>query len=75
MTGGQQAELLLGGNDTLAQVTYAKKRLNAQSPERPPLRIILPSEQELSAHLHCMATIDKASQGRCVWKLLEQIPV
>jgi DNA polymerase III subunit epsilon len=75
MTGGQQAELLLGGNDTLAQVTYAKKRLNAQSPERPPLRIILPSEQELSAHLHCMAAIDKASQGRCLWKLLEQAPV
>ncbi len=75
MTGGQQAELSLGGNDTLAQVTYAKKRLNAQSPERPPLRIILPNEQELSAHLHCMATIDKASQGRCVWKLLEHVPV
>jgi hypothetical protein len=49
--------------------------LNAQSPERPPLRIILPSEQELSAHLHCMAVIDEASQGRCLWKLLKKVPV
>lgn len=69
MTGGQQAELLLDADATIAQ-TYTK-RLSPQA-DRARLRLIIPTEQELAAHRERLAEIDKASQGRCLWRLLEQ---
>ncbi len=69
MTGGQQAELLLEGDKASAQTSG--KRLSPHA-DRLPLRVILPTEQELAAHCERLAAIDKASQGSCVWRLLEQ---
>ena len=37
------------------------------SSQRLPLKIILPTEEELQAHQHCLAVINKASGGKCEW--------
>ena len=34
------------------------------------LVVLQPSEDELAAHLHALAEIDKASGGACLWKRL-----
>lgn len=36
-------------------------------PDRPSLRVIRPSEEELRAHVARLATIDRVSKGKCLW--------
>jgi len=70
MTGGQVTLALDSGAETgggLIQ-THAIRRLPST---RPPLRVIRATEEELAAHAQRLEAIDKASGGKCVWKMLE----
>jgi DNA polymerase-3 subunit epsilon len=64
MTGGQVS--LLDEN----KVSTQQQTLKPISSERPALCIVAPTEQELQAHKQRLATIDKASGGRCLWQNL-----
>ncbi len=39
---------------------------------RQPLRVLLPTEEEMAAHMQQLEDIAKASKGACLWKTLEQ---
>jgi len=67
MTRGQDSLLDEGGDD-------AEERMAALTVdmERAPLRVLLPTVEELAAHALQMEEIDKASKGACLWKELEQ---
>jgi len=70
MTGGQ-TDLLLhddqpGNNQNLAEV----RKLD---PDRPRLRVIEPTSEELEAHYKKLETVDKESKGNCLWKKMEEI--
>jgi len=62
MTGGQAA-LTLEAGEPAAAGPAARAR-----GERPPLRVIRASAEELEAHRRRMAAIEEASGGRAVWK-------
>lgn len=66
MTRGQESLL---GNDA---PTTRKPAVLSTDASRPKLRVLLPSEDELSAHAQQLADIDKASKGACLWKKLEE---
>lgn len=67
MTRGQES--LLGDDQHVpAERQAAKLELDGS---RPPLRVLLPTEEELAAHTQQLADIDKASKGACLWKQLE----
>lgn len=73
MTGGQTALSLdsdMETTDGLIQA-HAIRRL---SPDRPPLRVVRATGEELAAHAQRLEAIDKASGGGCVWKKLEGDP-
>ena len=62
MTGGQAALTLETGTAAGAGPKAVTRG------ERPPLRVIRASAEELEAHRRRMAAIDEASGGRAVWK-------
>ncbi len=66
MTGGQTALSLGGhqGNKESDGVTSEIRRLSAA---RKPLPIILANNEELAAHEQKLASINKSSNGNCVW--------
>ena len=73
MTGGQTA-LFQDAADSASANSGAHggdssgrgiRRLDAN---RPPLRVIAASAEELEAHQKMLATIDKKSGGKCIWK-------
>lgn len=64
MTGGQSSLVLgyeHGGEATIAQ------QVQKLSADRPPLRVILASEEEMAAHLRRLQQIQKSSGDKCVW--------
>ena len=67
MTGGQK-KLSLGSESDEeeggAETVTAIRRLAA---DRPPLKVVRASEQELAAHAEYVEAIDKASGGGCLW--------
>jgi DNA polymerase III subunit epsilon len=68
MTGGQAMLSLSAESETArSRARQAPARLNAA------VRIIVvrPSEQEMAAHEHVLALLDKASGGRTVWRRSE----
>ncbi len=67
MTRGQDS-LLDDGGDGSEEHTAAL----ATSVGRQPLRVLLPSEEEMAAHVQQLEDIAKASKGACLWKALEQ---
>lgn len=67
MTRGQDS--LLGDGDDNEEDRAAALIANAS---RPPLRILLPTEEELAAHAQQLEDIAKASKGACLWKQLEE---
>lgn len=71
MTGGQSS-LVLGydGNDQIA-VTTGAERISA---ERPPLRVVLASAEEIAAHQLRLAQIHKSSGNNCVWLQPSHLP-
>lgn len=70
MTGGQTA-LSLGAESAEGNDASAKgiRRLPA---DRPHLRVVRASAEEVAAHTARLEAIDEASDGACVWKRLEQ---
>ena len=64
MTGGQKSLSLMGEQDVSMPGKSPIRRL---ATERPTLRVILPSDQEQSAHEAWLKEIDEASGGNCVW--------
>ena len=67
MTGGQTALLL----DDEAELNHPGREARQMDPNRPKLRVIQPSQEELAAHRKRLETIDKKSGGKCVWKLMK----
>jgi len=69
MTGGQTDLLLhdeLTGNGRNAVAEDRKL-----DPNRPRLRVIEPTSEELEAHVSKLETVDRESNGNCIWKKLE----
>lgn len=66
MTRGQGS--LLGDEAVPTERQAAQAQFDG---ERPALRVLLPTEDELAAHVQQLADIDKASKGSCLWKQLE----
>lgn len=66
MTGGQTS-LSLGGNSAIPgiQQTEEIRRVDGQ---RPKLKVITASDEELSAHQKRVEAIAKASDGNCIWQ-------
>jgi len=65
MTGGQVKLALGGQGETGTEADrHPIRRLPAN---RPPLRVVRATAEELQAHQQRLAAIDKASEGRCVW--------
>ncbi len=62
MTRGQESLL---GDDT---TTTRKAAVLQTDGNRPHIRILQPSEEELAAHQQQLVDIDKASKGACMWK-------
>lgn len=68
MTGGQ-ATLIL--DDEMPGHYAAGNHAGTLDADRPALRIIKPTAEELAAHRARLETIDKNSSGKCVWKLVK----
>jgi DNA polymerase-3 subunit epsilon len=66
MTGGQ-ASLVLGA-ETSDGEQQSNETLQRVSSDRPPLKVILASEDELQAHIEYLDSIDKASGDQCRWR-------
>ncbi len=69
MTGGQASLSLDSRSDPHGGQGQAIRRLPA---DRQPLRIIDASEDEQQAHLERLDAIEKACNGPCVWRRLEE---
>jgi DNA polymerase-3 subunit epsilon len=67
MTGGQ-VTLLLGDEANAAQDGTAAQPLRIRA-DRPALAVITPTAEELAAHVARLKAIDKASGGRCLWRV------
>ena len=67
MTGGQAALLL----DDEAEQSGTAREARRLDPNRPRLRVIRPTADELAAHQKRLETIDKKSAGKCVWTRME----
>lgn len=67
MTGGQTKLALAGEEDDSGQDSGSAgvRRLPA---ERPTLKVVRATEQELQAHIEQLEIIDKASGGNCLWR-------
>ncbi len=64
MTGGQ-ARLTLGGETEADGITADPRR--PVRADRPRLKVLRASDEELAAHAQRLAAIDKASDGNCLW--------
>lgn len=69
MTGGQATLSLGGQNDNFALAPPAIRRLAAV---RAPLRIVRANAAEIAAHLTHLELLEKKSEGKCLWKRLEE---
>lgn len=69
MTGGQ-ADLSLGGATSDSGLLHqeALRRVDA---DRKPLKVLRATKKEIKEHIGRLEAIDKASDGKCVWKGLE----
>ncbi len=70
MTGGQASLLLDASQDVSGLHQSNIRRLN---PERSPLVVTRPTPEELGAHTKHLETIDRLSDGKCVWKKVGDI--
>jgi len=69
MTGGQTSLLL---HDEMTSQNYKAQAKRYLDPDRPRLCIIQPTKEELRAHHEILEIIDKQSEGKCIWKILEK---
>jgi DNA polymerase-3 subunit epsilon len=66
MTGGQAKLTLSAESDTA--LDRARLRKAAHAGGGPPLPVIRAGEEEMAAHEHVLALLDKASGGKTVWR-------
>lgn len=66
MTRGQDSLL----DDVFEEQTEAQSQ-GASNAARQPLRVLVATDEELALHAQQLEAIDKASDGNCLWKLLE----
>lgn len=66
MTGGQ-VTLSLGGGEEQAAADEARRGARRLPADRPPLRVIQPSDEEWRAHRDYVAQLDKKLGGDCLW--------
>lgn len=71
MTGGQASLSLRGYDDDSAQVRSEVGKYRPVAVKRPSLRVVRASDEEKTAHAECLAAIDKASNGACLWRQLD----
>ncbi len=69
MTGGQATLSLDSRSDMHGEKTQSIRRLQ---PDRSPLRVIQASARELEAHGMYLDAIDRAHNGTCIWRRLEE---
>ncbi|OQW95734.1 MAG: DNA polymerase III subunit epsilon [Beggiatoa sp. IS2] len=69
ITGGQTSLLSTATHTPSSETVTIIKHL---ATDRIPLTIILPLPEELQAHTQRLATIDKMSKGKCLWKILDE---
>jgi DNA polymerase III subunit epsilon len=70
MTGGQTTLIL--GDATEIRVSVSNEPLTLATRPRGVLRVVRASQDELAAHERMLATIDKISGGKTVWRGVEQ---
>jgi DNA polymerase-3 subunit epsilon len=61
-----------GQDSLLEEETLPVRHQAVLSMERPVLRILKPTMDELAAHTQQLLDIDKASRGACLWKQFEE---
>ena len=69
MTGGQTELLLNEQSSDLSGLNAETKSIN---PNRPRLKIIEPSDEELAAHRKKLDIINTTSNGKCIWNKLNE---
>lgn len=65
MTRGQESLLMDLGGDKPAQ--HEVQAVTPTRQERPTLRVLRASEEEIAEHARTLAGIDKESKGKCLW--------
>jgi DNA polymerase III subunit epsilon len=73
MTGGQAALIL--GDASEGRTAATLEQLNVPMRPRAPLIIVRASSDELHAHERALATLDKASSGKTLWRQLDAVPL
>ncbi len=68
---GDQTDLLL--HDDQPGIRQNSGEVRNLDPNRPKLRVIEPSSEEQEAHYKKLETVDKESNGNCLWKKMEEI--
>ena len=68
MTGGQTALFVDDSNQTNHSLNGGTNHID---PDRPRLRIIEPTPDEMEAHREKLEKIEKQSEGRCIWLHME----
>lgn len=68
MTGGQTDLLLVA--DAIEVDTQNELQAEAKK-QRPPLKVVLPNEEELGLHQKQLDSLDKAAGGECLWRRVE----
>ncbi|WP_028876123.1 DNA polymerase III subunit epsilon [Teredinibacter turnerae] len=71
MTGGQTA-LALGGQQGDGSGGDGEEQIIRLSADRPRLKVLRATDEEIEAHKAKLATLDKASGGNCLWLQQEQ---
>ncbi len=69
MTGGQSG--LFEDQAGPAQLGAARVQIRRLDPNRPRLPVIRASDEELQAHAAWLNELDKATEGRCIWRQLD----
>jgi DNA polymerase-3 subunit epsilon len=67
MTGGQATLILSAELDTARSRARASMRRSACS-DSVRIAVVMANEEELAAHEHVLALLDKASGGKTVWR-------
>jgi DNA polymerase III subunit epsilon len=70
MTGGQTDLLLNDEQSGNGLHVHTERRIDQN---RPRLRVIEPTSEELEAHYNKLETVDKESNGNCLWKKWEEL--
>ncbi len=71
MTGGQTTLFAGEGEEGQGETVTMIRRLD---PNRPPLKIIRATPEELAAHEQRLEDIDKSSGGNCQWRRMSGVP-